>query len=133
MPINYDDESTDMETKFNAGVAIALQIHNLFRLSGIYKNSGEMQACHNQLESIEIWMWGKLRGKKEAREEIDAIKKKYFENFKRYVLKKQLKKKISRELFNQVKIYLDEYEKALIFWRDRFGYGMPAKEDDEGL
>ncbi|KKK79774.1 hypothetical protein LCGC14_2830140, partial [marine sediment metagenome] len=32
-------------------------------------------------------------------------------------------------LVDDVKTFLSDYEKCLIYWKDKFGYGMPLKED----
>ena len=126
-------EPIQEETQFNAGVAIALQINTMLRQSEAFKSLGDLGMSHSQLEGAETWMWGKFKNNKQAREEIEGIKTKYRLYFTKYCIRKENGKKISRMLYNQVKSYLDEYEKALIYWRDKFGYGMPSKEDDEGL
>ena len=117
------------ETLFNAGVDIALNISKLVKEAEYYASSGNYPMWHIKLEALERRMWTKFREKKDALDEIDKIKERDMPNFKRYLLKYENGRKISRSLNDNVKIFLSDYEKALIYWRDKFGYGMPLKSD----
>lgn len=117
------------ETQFNAGVDIALNISRLFKEAEYYASHGDYPMWHIKLENIERRMWTKFRDKKEAEEENENIKKKGMPQLKRYLTKTDNGKKISKALTDDVKIFLSEYEKSLIYWRDKFGYGMPMKDD----
>lgn len=117
------------ETRFNAGVDTALQISRMLKEAEYYINNGNLTTGYSKLESVEIWMWAKFREKRIAKEEIDKIKGLYFNDFKRYLARESNEKKIPRLLFERVKSFLVEYEKALMFWRDKFGYGMPSRGD----
>lgn len=117
------------ETRFNAGVDIALDISRLFKQAEIYATSGDYVMWHLKLEAIERKMSPKFRIKKESNEEINDIRKKGTPPFKKYVLKYERNKKISRNLNDEIKLYLVTYERSLHYWRDKFGYGMPLKDD----
>ena len=117
------------ETRFNAGVDIALDISRLFKQAEIYATSGEYVMWHLKLEAIERKMSPKFRIKKESNEEIDDIRQKGTPPFKKYILKYERNKKISRNLNDEIKLYLVTYERSLHYWRDKFGYGMPLKDD----
>ena len=117
------------ETQFNAGVAIALDIFRLLKEAEFFSSQGNYPMWQTKLEAAERRMWTKFREKKEAKEEIIGIKEKGMPNFKMYLTKQEGNKRITRDLTNEVKIFLGDYEKSLIYWRDKFGYGMPMKDD----
>lgn len=124
-----DTYTIDQETKFNAGIEIALDISKLVKQSEFYATAGIWTMWHLKLEAFERRMETKFREKKEARGEIDSIKRKGLPQWKKYLLRYDANKKTSKLLMDDVKTYLTNYERALIFWRDKFGYGMPAKDD----
>ncbi len=117
------------ETQFNAGVDIALNISRLIKEAEFYASCGNYPMWHIKLEAVERRMWTKFRDKKSAEKEITEIKKKWMDKFKKYLIKYDGNKKISRILSNDIKMFLGDYEKSLIYWRDKFGYGMPMKDD----
>ena len=83
---------------------------------------------HIKLEAVERRMWSKFRNKDEAKDEIAKIKKDNEENFRKYLIKFDRNKKITNHLADDIKTFLSDYEKSLIYWRDKFGYGMPLKD-----
>jgi len=117
------------ETQFNAGVDIALNLSRLIKEAEFYASSGDYPMWNIKLEAIERRMWTKFRESAEAMKEIQTIKKKGIVKFRKYLIKYDKNKKISNNLGDQIKTFLSDYEKALIFWRDKFGYGMPMKDD----
>ena len=117
------------ETLFNAGVDTALQISKLAKQAEYFASIGQYPKQYLKYESMEMWMSPKFRSKKEAQDEIDKIKEKYIENFKKYIKKVELNKKIPRSMNEDVNKFLTVYGKCLMFWRDKFGYGMPVKDD----
>ena len=124
-----NEPQIDIETQFNAGVAIALDIFRLLKEAEFFSSSGNYPMWQTKLEAAERRMWTKFREKKEAKEEIIGIKEKGMPFFKTYLSKHEGNKRITRDLTNEVKIFLGDYEKSLIYWRDKFGYGMPMKDD----
>ena len=117
------------ETQFNAGVDIALNISSLIKEAEFYASSGNYPMWHIKLEAVERRMWTKFRDKKEAKEEIEEIITKGMPNLKKYFNKYDKEGRISKQLTDDVKLFLSDYEKSLIYWRDKFGYGMPMKDD----
>ena len=124
-----DQPLINQETAFNAGVDTALQISRLAKQAEVYASSGDYPMWHIKLEAWERWMSSKFRDKDKAKEEIDEIKKKNLPQFRIYLLKYSKGKKIPTALVDNIKIYLSTYEKSLMYWRDKFGYGMPVKSD----
>jgi len=124
-----EDPTIARETQFNAGVDIALNISRLIKEAEFYASSGNYPMWHIKLEAVERRMWTKFRDKKQARDEIEDIKRRGMTELKRYLIKYDRNKKISKVLTDDVKLFLTDYEKSLIFWRDKFGYGMPMKDD----
>lgn len=123
------DYENQQETLFNAGVDTALQISKLAKQAEMYSTIGDYQNQHLKYESMELWMSPKFRIKEKADQELTDIKEKYTENFKKYLTKISKGKKISKPLSEDVKEFLTKYGKCLMFWRDKFGYGMPLKDD----
>jgi|TARA_Y100000034_G_C6903255_1_gene418400 hypothetical protein len=117
------------ETKFNAGVDIALNISKLIKEAEYFASIGNYPMWHIKLEAVERRMWSKFREKEEAKNEVEKIKREAGGNFRRYLIKHDKNKKISNVLADNIKLFLSDYEKSLIFWRDKFGYGMPLKDD----
>lgn len=127
--MQMDDTQILRETQFNAGVDIALNISRLFKEAEYFASTGNYQMWHIKLEAIERRMWTKFRQKKEAKEELETIESEGEPFFRKYILKDMHGKKMSKALIDDVKLFLTTYEKSLIFWRDKFGYGMPMKDD----
>ena len=123
------EEPQTTETQFNAGVDIALNLSKLFKEAEYYASVGNYSAWFIKLEAAERRMWTKFRDKKKSADEIEDIKKKHMENFKKYMRKIDSGKNIRRDVLDSVKLFLSDYEKTLIYWRDKFGYGMPMKDD----
>lgn len=119
----------EQETLFNAGVDIALDISKLVKEAEFYASIGDFSRWHLKLEAIERRMWTKFREKKDAREEIEDLKDIGLGSLKIYLRRQESERKIPKMLFEKVKSFLTEYEKSLIYWRDKFGYGMPVKDD----
>jgi len=124
-----EDNQIFRETQFNAGVDIALNISRLIKEAEFYASTGNYPMWHIKLEAVERRMWTKFRDKKDAEGEIEKIKAKGMPLFKKYLIKYDHNRKITRMLSNEIKIFLSDYEKSLIYWRDKFGYGMPMKDD----
>ncbi len=124
-----DEPQINRETQFNAGVDIALDISRLIKQAEVYASQGNYPMWHTKLEAIERRMWTKFREKDKAKSELEGIKKNNMQKFRKYLNKCYKEKKISKELTDDIKIFLTDYEKSLIFWRDKFGYGMPSKDD----
>jgi len=122
-------EPITQETLFNAGVDIALDISKLVKQAEYLSHQGNYPEWHLKLEAIERRMWTNFRNNKDARKEIEDINKNNIEGYRRYLKKMNHGKRISKILMEDIKTYLVDYEKSLIFWRDKFGYGMPSKED----
>lgn len=117
------------ETLFNAGVDIALNISKIVKEAEYYASTGNYASWHLKLEAFERRMWTKFREKEEAEKEINKIKEIGLPKLRTFLLKSDSDKKISRALTDEVKGFLTTYEKSLIYWRDKFGYGMPLKDD----
>jgi len=117
------------ETKFNAGIDIALNLATLFKQGDFFSFKGEYVMYHNKLELAEVNMSPKFRNKPDAGKEVKDIKKNGMPAFKLYNRKMTYGKKVPQKLLEEVKIYLTEYHQSLLFWRDKFGYGMPQKDD----
>ena len=130
-----EEPSILRETQFNAGVDIALDISKLIKESEYYASSGNYPMWHIKLEAVERRMWTKFREtkstekKKSAKDEVEELKQKGMPNLKKYLMKYDRNKRISKALTDDVKLFLTDYEKSLIYWRDKFGYGMPMKDD----
>ena len=137
-----DFNTPNQETLFNAGVDTALQISKLAKQAEYFASNGDYPMWYMKLEAWERWMWAKFRGtqtkkkddgdkkgKVSAIEEIAEIKKTYLDDYKRYIRKIEHNRKISKVLNERVKEFLTKYENSLMFWRDKFGYGMPLKDD----
>lgn len=124
-----EEPQIQRETQFNAGVDIALNISRLFKEAEFYASIGNYPMWYIKLESIERRMWTKFREKEQAEEEVKKLKQKGMSHHKRYLIKYDNNKRISKTLTDEVKMFLTDYEKALVYWRDKFGYGMPMKDD----
>ena len=122
-------EEVNQETKFNAGVDIALDISRLFKQAEVYATQGEYGIWHLKLEAIDRKMSPKFRKVEEAKNEIDVINKEWEEPWEKFTRRYKRGSIIPRKLNDTIKLYLVTYEKALHFWRDKFGYGMPQKDD----
>ena len=127
--MKMEDYTTEQEAKFNAGISIALDIFNIFKQAEYFSSMGDYRMWHTKLEANERKMWPKLKKKQEALDELKSIKQKGMPSFRLYIKRSDRHKQISGRLFDDVKLYLTEYEKSLTYWRDVFGYGMPLKED----
>ncbi len=123
------DEDLSQDAKFNAGISIALDIFNTFRQGRYFASTGDYLNWHIYLEANERQMSPRFRVKEDANEELRKVHEKGMPFFKKYVKKMQHDKRVKQELYDNVKSYLIEYEECLIYWRDKFGYGMPLKED----
>ncbi len=117
------------ETQFNAGIDIAMNISRLIKEAEYYASNGNYPMWHIKLEATERRMWTKFRDKKDAEKELNDVKDKGMPLFKKYLIKHQRKRKIPEPMKINIKIFLADYEKVLIYWRDKFGYGMPLKDD----
>ena len=122
-------EQPVQETKFNAGVDIALDISRLFKEAEYFSFNGKYPLWHLKLESIERRMWTKFEKDAERKKEIKKIHSDNIKEYRIYLRKISLGKIIPKNLMETIKTYLVEYEKLLICCRDKFGYGMPLKED----
>ena len=49
--------------------------------------------------------------------------------YKKYLRRVDHNKKVPKKLNERIKEFLTKYENSLMFWRDKFGYGMPLKDD----
>ncbi len=124
-----DDPTILRETQFNAGVDIALNISRLVKEAEFFSSQGNYPMWHIKLEALERRMWTKFREKQKALDEITNIKTNGLPRMRKYLSKYDRGRGISNKLNDDIKLYLSDYEKALIFWRDKFGYGMPMKDD----
>ena len=123
------DHQIHQETLFNAGVDTALQISKLAKQAEMFGSVEDYQSQYLKFESMEMWMSPKFRDKKDSQEELIKIKKHYLVVWKKYVNKVEKDRKISKALAQDIKEYLTKYGKCLMYWRDKFGYGMPLKDD----
>ena len=138
MPIT---PTIEQETLFNAGVDTALQISKLAKQAEYFASNGDYPMWYMKLEAWERWMSAKFRatktkkevdgkkGKVSASKEIEGIKNEYIEDYKKYLRRIDHNKKIPKKLNETIKEFLTKYENSLMFWRDKFGYGMPLKDD----
>ena len=124
-----DNPPINRETQFNAGVDIALNISKLIKEAEYFASAGDYSMWHIKLEAIERRISPKIRKNKESMAEIEKIKEKGLPCFRKYLNRIDGERKVSSKLANDVKIFLTEYEKSLLYWRDVFGYGMPSKDD----
>ena len=134
-----EEHNLDQDAKFNAGISIALDIFNLFKQAEYFASMGDYEMWFIKLEAIERKMWTRFREKQDARNEVEKIKKEGMNNYKLLLKKIKLGKDVNKKkvnvgdksvfLVDVVQKFLSDYEKCLIFWRDKFGYGMPLKED----
>ncbi len=124
-----DNPPINRETQFNAGVDIALNISKLIKEAEYFASAGDYSMWHIKLEAIERRISPKIRKNKESMAEIEKIKEEHMSDFRKYLKKLSMEKHISNNLANNIKIFLSDYEKALLYWRDVFGYGMPSKDD----
>lgn len=128
--MKMNEPQINTETQFNAGIDTALEISSLAKQAEIYASAGNYPMWYMKLEAWERWMSPKFRDKKDtAGTEIHNLKILYMEDYKKYLKKIQNNRKVKKELNVKVKTFLTEYETSLMFWRDKFGYGMPTKED----
>ena len=124
------EDQQNKETQFNAGIDTALEISSLAKQAEIYASGGNYPMWYMKLEAWERWMSPKFRDKKDiAGKEVKELKLKYMGEYKKYLKKIEHNRKISKGLNVSIKTFLTEYENSLMFWRDKFGYGMPTKED----
>ena len=134
-----EEINIDQDAKFNAGISIALDIFNLFKQAEYFASIGDYEMWFIKLESIERRMSTRFKEKKEAEGERLKILNSGINNHKLLLKKIKLGKDVNKKkvivnekkilLVDDVKNFLSDYEKCLIFWRDKFGYGMPLKED----
>ncbi len=134
-----EEINIDQDAKFNAGISIALDIFNLFKQAEYFASIGDYEMWFIKLESIERRMSTRFKEKKEAEKERLKILNSGINNHKLLLKKIKLGKDVNKKkvivnekkilLVDDVKNFLSDYEKCLIFWRDKFGYGMPLKED----
>jgi hypothetical protein len=117
------------ETLFNAGVSVALEIAYYIRMCGYFAFKGKYSEWYRSLQIIERRMEKKLRDNKIAVKEFQTIKEKGFKSFNTYQVCMRQKRKLSFQTLDEVKQYLSDYERAIIYWKDKFGYGMPEKQD----
>lgn len=152
-------ETSDTFTKFNAGVAIALQINDIVSHCEYYARIGDFTSWFNELRILErrilskarkkAWKDGtekeqelmpdgspktdkkdkKGKGGKKASDEIELHFKKGNEILSMYNRKFQKGKKINNNLSQQVYNTLADYEIVLRKWVDELGYGMPENDD----
>lgn len=121
--------SFQSETKFNAGISVAEEIGKYVRDCGEFAFNGQYAPWHRKLQIIERRMSFKFRKNETALTEIENIHKKFFGFFSTYLHLLDRRTAVPFNIINSVKEYLSEYERALLFYRDKFGYGMPEKMD----
>lgn len=123
------DDFLQTETLFNSGITIALEIAYYVRKCGAFAFHGQYDKWYRTLQVIERRMEKKFRDNKKAQEELREVHKGGFINFVDYQRKKRDKIKLDYNTLDKVKQYLSNYERSIIYWRDKFGYGMPEKDD----
>lgn len=123
------EEPMQQQALFNAGVDTALQISKLAKEAEYFASIGDYPRQFLKFESMEMWMSPKFRLNEKALKEIKSIKEKSMIDYKKYLVKFDRNKKISNQLNQEIKTFLTDYGKCLMFYRDVFGYGMPRKDD----
>ena len=122
----YDDVTNAQV--YNAALTIAIEIGRLIVSCGYYSIYGDYIKWWNTLEVIERRMEKKIREAPEIKMLIDNIKQKYHDDMQEYLYRMGKKKKhISAELNNKIKTFLCEYERELIYARDKLGYGIQER------
>ena len=116
------------EAAFNAGLEIAKHLHSLFCAASEARLNGDENRLLRFLNIAEIKMAAEFRENKKAKEEIDLIKTKYSKTLEIYNRVCKIGRPISHKIRNEVFVYATEYESALLFWRNKFGLGMPTKD-----
>lgn len=117
------------EAQFNAGVAISRHINAIFEAATQSRLRDDFVQWHSLLDEAEIKMFPKFRNNAEAIKEVKELKDKYKRMWYIYMIKVMKNKRIPQTVVSAIKEYLTEYEKCLLYWRDKFGYGMPSKLD----
>lgn len=116
-------------TQFNAGVAIAIELQDYFRNASYSRINENLPLVYSFLKAAEITMASKFKNDKKAQGEIDTLHSNNSRSWKIYMKKYNLGKKSPGELYSNVQQYLSDYQRTLLFYRDKWGYGMPSKDD----
>ena len=119
---------------FNSGLAISWHIHEGFTQCTTLRLERDWEGLFDCLEAIEIKLSSPLSHDKENQDILDNLKKKYLPIFYEYIRRKNwLENRRHRLLSPTPKViyFLSQYEKHLLFLRDKYGYGMPLKADSK--
>ena len=119
----------ESSTKFNAGLSIAEELQNYLKNASYSRINENLPLAHSFLRSAELIMSPKFRMNKIAEDEINFIHNQYNKEWSLFMRKSNKQKKIPKNVYNSALDYLDNYKKALAYYADKFGYGMPSKED----
>ena|SRR3989344_2715541 len=119
----------DPEAKFNAGVAIAEHLHQGFCEATSLRLLEDWSNLYKLLATLEIKLSTPLRSDKKTAEELKKLKDKYLPVFFKYTKKRYwaIQNEQTIKTPYEVVDFLSEYERQLLFLRDRAGYGMPTK------
>lgn len=117
------------EAQFNAGLAIAQHLHELFCAATGARLACDWGDLHKILNTAEIKLSAEFRDNAQAKEEIQQIKQKYAKSLEVFIRLHNIGKRPSWQIEGDVNIFLTEYESSLSYWRNKFGYGMPQKAD----
>ena len=122
----------DPQTRFNAGVDVALTVSQIIKNCELFARIQNFSAWYNELGILKRRLMSKaLRSKsKDGQKEIETAsqdKKNLLAKYEKKIVKG---KKIPRDLLNQLHDYLSSYEIVLRKYVDVYGLGMPDQEDN---
>ena len=117
------------EAQFNAGLAMAQHLHELFCGASIARLDCRLVDTHKLLHVCDLKLSAEFRGNKEARKEVETIKAKHSQTLNRFIELTNRGIVPPPQLNYEMSVFLDEYESSLLYWRNKFGYGMPQKAD----
>lgn len=117
------------QTQFNAGLDIALEVSRIIKNCENYARVQNFVSWFNELNILRRRLSSKERSDKKGSEEIENLYVSSKDILTKYVHKVNRKKKISYHLAEEVYRYLSNYEKVLRVYVDKYGYGMPDKDD----
>lgn len=121
------------QTKFNAGQIIVRQIAESIYSMGVYSKEDNFVMWHNEAEVLERRISPRSREDKNALKEIEEVKGVYTRSWNIYIIKMNKGKKVPLKILNDVKRYLSEYEKVLLYYTDKFGYTTPNIADKNNM
>lgn len=128
-----DNDNSDTQTKFNAGLDIAITISQILKNCEYFARSQRFDNWYNELQILQRRLYSKAIKSVGVLEEIEEASKDKNNILSKYQVAVARKRKITASHLNQLYWFLSNYEKTLRKYVDVFGYGMPESESFESV